>query len=202
MQEPTLSTVLTRAGAYVMVFQRQLSGIVAEERYVQDVKGPSAFTYRTNAPVSRDLISDLLLVRPATADRWIQFRDVFEVDGEPVRDRSERLMKLFVEPTLSTATQVQRIIDESARYNTNGRDLPSRGRFWIEPDTGRVLMTELITEDAAIRVVIDVSYQSEPLVGLLVPVEMHERYDLHSDGSRVAGRATYGRFRQFQVQVD
>ena len=47
---------------------------------------------------------------------------------------------------------------------------------------------------------IDVSYQSEPLLGLRVPVAMHERYRARSD--RVEGVATYGRFRQFQVRTD
>ena len=62
-------------------------------------------------------MSDLLLVKPEKADRWIQFRDVFEVDGRPIRDRNERLMKLFVEPSSSTAGQVEQIVTESARYN-------------------------------------------------------------------------------------
>ncbi len=35
-QEPALDDVLKRAGAYVVEFQRQLSGVVAEEEYVQD----------------------------------------------------------------------------------------------------------------------------------------------------------------------
>jgi hypothetical protein len=65
----------------------------------------------------RELMSDLLPVKPEKADRWIQFRDVFEVDGRPIRDRSERLMKLFVEPSSSTAGQVEQIVTESARYN-------------------------------------------------------------------------------------
>ena len=39
-QEPSLATVLERAGEYVAGFQRQLSGIVAEETYVQDVREP------------------------------------------------------------------------------------------------------------------------------------------------------------------
>ena len=39
----------------------------------------------------------------------MQFRDVFSVDGKPVRDRSERLMQLFVSPTASTASQAERI---------------------------------------------------------------------------------------------
>ena len=93
--EPTLATVMQRAGAYVLEFQRQLCGIVARERYVQKVE--SYLSHR------RELVSDLLLVRPVGADRWVQFRDVFEVDGKPVRDRNDRLTKLFLEPTESIA---------------------------------------------------------------------------------------------------
>ena len=37
-QRPPLATVMQRAAAYVAEFERQLSGIVAEERYVQDWK--------------------------------------------------------------------------------------------------------------------------------------------------------------------
>jgi hypothetical protein len=34
----------------------------------------------------------------------VQFRDVFEVDGDAVRDRSDRLTKLFLEPVAVVAT--------------------------------------------------------------------------------------------------
>src|SRR5262249_23717447 len=47
----------------------------------------------------------------------VQFRDVFEVDGNPVHDRNERLVKLFIEPTASSASQVEEIVKESSRYN-------------------------------------------------------------------------------------
>ncbi len=116
-QEPTLHDVLQRTGGYVVEFQRQLSGIVAEERYAQNVVATGNGLSRNPAVLNRVLKSDLLLVKPAGADRWIQFRDVFDVDGSPVRDRSERLMKLFVEPSTSTAKQVEKIIEESTRYN-------------------------------------------------------------------------------------
>ena len=36
-QKPALADVLERAGDYVAGFERQFSGIVAEERYVQEV---------------------------------------------------------------------------------------------------------------------------------------------------------------------
>src|SRR5438093_11273667 len=94
-QDEALSTVLTRAGEYVVAFERQLAGIVAEEHYEQLVHPPKRFNiggYPEAQPdVRRTLKSDLLLARPQGAETWIQFRDVFEVDGKPVRDRNERL---------------------------------------------------------------------------------------------------------------
>jgi hypothetical protein len=118
-EPPALDAVLARAGTYVMEFQRQLSGVVAEEQYVQDVRYPLGTGTRYNPLLARhrELKSDLLLVKPVGADRWIQFRDVFEVDGKATRDRSERLMRLFLAPNSSSASQVQRITDESSRYN-------------------------------------------------------------------------------------
>jgi hypothetical protein len=266
-EPPALDAVLARAGAYVVEFQRQLSGVVAEEQYVQDVRYPLGVGMRSNLQARhRELKSDLLLVKPVGADRWIQFRDVFEVDGKATRDRSERLMRLFLAPSSSSASQVERIAEESSRYNignlyrtvnvpvlalvvldpvnqprfafkrserrerllehgterpldlwvieyqevrkqtmirtTNGRDLSARGRFWIEPATGRVLGSELVAEDLTIRGTIDVDYGIEPAIGLLVPVSMRERYDIRRDGSRVDGEASYLKFRQFQVKVD
>jgi hypothetical protein len=269
-QEPTLDVVLARAGVYVVEFQRSLSGIVAEEHYTQDVRIPTtlgSIPRLSPAVTHRELKSDLLLVKPVGGDRWMQFRDVFEVDDKPVRDRSERLMDLFVAPSSSSASQAERILGESTRFNignvertvnvpvfalvildpanqrrfafkrvdrrnpelgrpaglasdtawvldykeverqtiirtTNGRDLPTRGRFWIEPDTGRVIASELIAEDTAILGTIDVQYQIDPSIGLVVPVEMRERYEIRRGGSRVDGVATYSRFRQFQVKVD
>lgn len=269
-QEPTLTTVLARAGAYVVEFERQLSGIVAEEQYVQHVRHPGA-TFVVG-PERRELRSDLLLVKPAGSGDWLQFRDAFEVDGRSIRDRNERMVRLFLEPPASAAAQKAAILRESARYNigtiertvntpvlslmflepanqkrfkfrrtrdgrpvaapetsaspghfrvstdvwvvqfeetqrgtmiraTHGRDLPSRGRFWIEPSTGRVLMSELVANNRVVRATIDVSYQSEPLLGLLVPIEMREWYE-GSDRERIDGVATYGKFRQFQVNVD
>jgi hypothetical protein len=267
----SLETVLERAGAYVIALQQQLSGIVAEEDYVQNVGALSGVgpTTRSGLPLvrHRELRSDLLLVRPVGADRWVQFRDVFDVDGRPVRDRSERLMKLFVSPSSSTANQAEQIAVESSRYNignlqrtvnvpvlalaileprhqsrfvfkrigkvadpqvrsaaataktvwmigyreverqtmirtTDYRDMPARGRLWIEPDTGRVLVTELVAEDLSVRGAITVGYDLEPTLQLMVPIQMQERYDLRRGPSPVTGEANYRSFRQFQVKVD
>jgi len=272
-QEPSLETVLTRAAAYVSALHEQLSGIVAEESYVQEARNRSGSHLARNptSPHRVRLKSDLLLVRPAGSERYVEFRDVFEVNGSAVRDRADRLSRLFLDPQ-GNANQVRAIIDESARHNIGtiprnlntpmlalfflqtaqqprfkfkragrnqpgltglanpggratfrvttemwvvefketqrrtvirtyeGKDFPAAGRFWIDPDTGAVLMSELVMDGADVSAVIDVSYQSEPLLGFRVPIEMRERYVARYE--LVEGVATYGRFRQFQVRTD
>ena len=76
------------------------------------------------------------------------------------------------------------------------KDQPARGRFWIEPATGRVLISELTIEDRRVRATIEVSFQSKPMLGLLVPVAMRERYESRRSRTVVEGLATYGGFRQ------
>jgi hypothetical protein len=119
--QPTLDVVLARAGKYVQNYEKDFAGVVAEERYEQTSRQGGRFdqfgSIRHDTAKRRVFRSDLLLVRPEGADTWLQFRDVFEVDGRLVRDRNDRLAKLFLEPNASIAKQVQRIKDESARYN-------------------------------------------------------------------------------------
>jgi hypothetical protein len=78
----------------------------------------------------------------------------------------------------------------------------SSGRVWVEPDSGRILMTELNIETSNVESTIQVSYQSEPVVGFLVPVEMRERYVMPKRGYQLTGTATYGNFRHFMVKTD
>jgi len=259
-QGVALGEVLSRAGSYVDAFERQLTGIVAEETYVQDA-----------GSLHRELKSDFLLVHVAGDAQYVEFRDVFAVDGRPVRDRQDRLTRLFLEQSTSLTAELRAIVEESARYNigsiqrtlntptlplmflrtdnqhgaafkftndttpdlarrepsssdfariapgttviafqehdrntlirtTGNRDLPSRGRFWIDPVTGRVLMSELLAERAQLSGEIDVRYQLEPSLELMVPAEMRERYNTFGRPT-VTGRATYDHFRRFQIQT-
>ena len=114
--EGDVATVLTRVAAYVEEFDRQLAGVVLEEQYDQRVL-PGSMSSRRSAGYGRRLRSDLLMVRLADEDRWVQFRDVFEVDGRAVRDRNERLARLFLSPSASALDQAEAIALESARYN-------------------------------------------------------------------------------------
>lgn len=119
---PELDQVLVRAAAYVAEYQLKLRGLVAEETYAQNVTNNlmqrSATVGRTRiSREGRQLKSDLLLVKLGDDDWWLQFRDVFEVDRQPIRDRDQRLYKLFVDGKANAKAMADSIQAESARYN-------------------------------------------------------------------------------------
>ena len=64
-----------------------------------------------------------------------------------------------------------------------------------------MLQTELISEDTDLRAEINVTYKAEPGLDLLVPGEMREIYVIRRNDTRIDGRATYGKFRQFTVST-
>jgi hypothetical protein len=84
----------------------------------------------------------------------------------------------------------------------NRRDLRAQGRFWIDPDTGAVMRSEMIvggTRRVSARATITVTYRHEPALGFRVPIEMLERYEdlRHRKDDVVVARATYSEFRPF-----
>jgi hypothetical protein len=115
-QVPELGDVITRVHAHVLTFESQLAAVVAEETYVQTVDTGGA------ASRSRTLRSDYALTRVGGRSEAVGYRDTFEVDGRPVRDREERLQRLL---TSGASDQAARIADENARFNLAG-DLLSR----------------------------------------------------------------------------
>lgn len=284
--EPTLQQVLARAAAYVASFEARLSGLTGEEVYLQDARSSNKRGCPPGTPAGTDqatlrcgsslvnamrteLHSHLLLVRTGPS-MYLQYRDVYEVDGRTVGDRAERFTRLFNQPSASADEQKRRILEESARFNigdvyremnvpllaleflseknqwrfsfkrtknaaarigepdetppgtfrastdvwvveyeeresrtiirtVDGHDMKSHGRLWIEADTGRVMMTELMTNGAGLEASVRVSFRSEPLLGLQVPVEMRERYKARK-GALIDAVATYGKFQPFPVK--
>jgi hypothetical protein len=130
--ESDLDQLLARATWYAIDFVNKLSQVVAEERYVQDssvalatvplpVIGGRGGSPLNSAPRGtskhRELRADFLIVK-SSQQMWSPFRDVFEVDRIPVRDREERLAKLFLSNKAdSTDENARAIAEESARYN-------------------------------------------------------------------------------------
>jgi hypothetical protein len=109
-QDAGVSDLVSRASRYVEEYERQLSAVVCEERQTQRVVKSDGSTGKM-----RQLVSDLLMVR--TGDSTQAFRDVIAVDGKPVRNRQERLRKLFLSEPDGRMKQAQAIARESARYN-------------------------------------------------------------------------------------
>jgi hypothetical protein len=254
-QTPTADDLVTRASGYVEVFIGRFSNVVAEERYLQENTTGST----SRAGQRRELKSDFLLILPPDSALWIPFRDVFEVDGRPVRDREERLTKILLQPTSSALERANQIAQESARYNLDAqvkrtinnpllalafiqgdnrrrfryeierrdaaegsdvwivasreqsrptlirgafdKDLPAKGRYWIDGGSGRVIRTEVVFEDPSISATLTTDFRRDDRFGIDVPVSMRELYRL-TGGREVTGIATYGRFRRFGVSTE
>ncbi len=109
-----LEALLVKVCGYLDGFVRDFSNVVAEEEYRQHLALNNMSAGAGNHMVVR---SDVLLVRTGGRDGWVPFRDVFEVNGNPVRDREERLRKLFLENPGGAMAEGLRITEESARYN-------------------------------------------------------------------------------------
>ena len=96
-------------------FSRDVAGVVCEENYLQEVHVRTA----TFSPVpgrTRQLRSDVIIMADS-GHGWVEFRDVFEVNKKPVRDRDDRLAKLFAQPSADAAEQARRVVTEGARFN-------------------------------------------------------------------------------------
>jgi len=111
-QPPSLDVLLAQAADNVAEFSDAFSNVVAEEHYTQQVTGAAA-----TRVARRVLRSDVLLLKVGGPLEWRPYRDVFEVDGAPVRDRDDRLVALFQRPSASAFEQALRIARESARFN-------------------------------------------------------------------------------------
>ena len=249
---PALPFVLTNAGAYVTLFVKVFANVVAEERYLQTTE-----TGRSSRPAvpRRESTSDFLLVTlPGGSREW--YRDTFDVNGSPIRDRQQRLVAIFTKPDTSGLARANAILKESATYNigvdrninlptlglevlrpdmqrrfhfsggsidrtlgapayvvaftetahpsiiqgSNGADLLTQGRVWVDVKTGYVLKTELALDDINVSGTIAMTYRLDPSFGVAVPVEMKEDYT-EADGRRTAAPATSSRFRQFNVDA-
>jgi len=109
-------TVLMKASNYLAGYVKALSSVVSEERFDQLLtRKRDALT--GGLTLTRTLLSDYLLVAVSGSSEWMAFRDVYSVDGTTIRDRSDRLLKLFVEAPPDAYTQALRIRKESSRYN-------------------------------------------------------------------------------------
>jgi hypothetical protein len=129
---PELDAALAAAAQYVDAYEHRISAVGAQEDYEQAVQlagtalatidprarfgrgGPPVMATSTTA--SRKTRATIMTISLG-ARGWVSFRDVFELDGHPVRDRIERLSRILQHVNPDSLEQARGIADESARYN-------------------------------------------------------------------------------------
>lgn len=150
--DQALAGLLGSAAAYVRTYEERFSLLVAEERYVQEIRRPDnnpvagnltrnnpGGGFASNGGVRKRAVlrSDFLLVRLGNGAGWMPFRDTFEVNGDKVNDRSNRLSTLFIEPTDESFGIAARIMADSTRYNlgsmTRTVNIPTLALMFLHP---------------------------------------------------------------------
>jgi hypothetical protein len=126
-QDNKTEELMAKSAAYVAQFVDQFSNVVAEETLVQETTVPRR---------KRTMRSDFLLVRYPGDTQWQAFRDVAEVDGKPVRDKEERLTRLFLEPPANAFRRARELQGSGCPIQ------PARHRFTQQPADGRRVSAE------------------------------------------------------------
>ena len=117
-QSPSLEDLLDLAETTVRKSTAALSNVVASEQYTQSGMVLSGGRW---APGKKFLKSDVLLVRyPGSDTDWMFFRDVLSVDGKPLEQTSERLVRLFINPPADVGDQMNAIATESLVHHISG----------------------------------------------------------------------------------
>jgi hypothetical protein len=105
------AALIERASRYIEEYERAFAALVSEELQFQSIVGADGRVKKTREPRA-----DFLLIK--TVSDWAQvFRDIIEVDSKAVRDRDERLRKLFLENPRTAVVQANAIASESRRHN-------------------------------------------------------------------------------------
>jgi hypothetical protein len=122
-------------------------------------------------------------------------------------DRQPRFRFKRTRPSTLNGIPVSTIAFEERQRPTlirtpQGRDVVSAGIFWIDPQTGAVLRTELRAGEnmtGRLRSIILVSYARHDRFDMLLPDDMNELYV--SGRNRIEGHATYSNFRRFETEI-
>jgi hypothetical protein len=139
---------------YVMNYEQQFALLVSEEHYVQELQrppNPGDNLSRSNpgggmraggAMNIQNIKSDFVLVQLGMdGEGWMPFRDAFEVKGKKLRNREDRLLKLFLENDKDA-------FDKAARFNeaTTKHHLGNVARTINIPTLGMMLLHPRVNE--------------------------------------------------------
>ena len=100
------------AARYVTDYQEQLTAVVADEAYTQEVR--AQVPEQRGAPRSRSIRSEMFFMFAPFEHQWMAIRDVAEVDGVAVVDRPDLRAWLQTLPATHVAASFKRT---NSRYN-------------------------------------------------------------------------------------
>jgi hypothetical protein len=144
------TTIIGSAMRYVMAYEQKFAMLAADETSVQELQRPPnpgdnlsrsnpGGGMRAGGAMTRLLIkSDFLLVQlGGDGEGWMPFRDAFEVKGAKVRDRDDRLLKLFQANDKERFEKAARISDDTARHNLGNVartiNIPTLAMMFLHP---------------------------------------------------------------------
>ena len=104
--------IAERAAAYVADYQRQLTAIVADEQYVQNIG--NQVPPDPDAPRSRSTTGEVFFIFTAPSRGWMAIRDVQTVDGTAAPERTNVREILRTLPVTQVGEQMA---SYNARYN-------------------------------------------------------------------------------------
>ena len=134
-----LAKLLSAVAQYVERYEPQLSSMVAEEDYHQTIR-------RWREREEQRTISDFLFLKLPGSVNWVGFRDVYSVDGEPVREREDRFHEILQRGG-DVARQAADLALESARFNigsvVRSINVPTLVLGWLARDAQERFAFEL-----------------------------------------------------------
>ena len=143
-------TVLSSAMRYVMNYEQQFALLVSEEHYLQELQrppNPGDNLSRSNpgggmraggAMNIQSIKSDFVLVQLGMdGEGWMPFRDAFEVKGKKLRNREDRLLKLFLENDKNAFDKAARLNEASTKHHLGNVartiNIPTLGMMLLHP---------------------------------------------------------------------
>jgi hypothetical protein len=144
------TTIIGSAMRYVMAYEQQFALLAAEETSVQELQRPTnpgdnlsqrnpGGGMRAGGAVGRVVIkSDFLLVQlGGDGEGWMPFRDAFEVRGKKVRERDDRLVRLFQGDDTERFEKAARLSEATASNNlgnvARSINIPTLAMMFLHP---------------------------------------------------------------------
>jgi hypothetical protein len=144
------TTVLASAMRYTTNYEQRFALLAADEHYVQELQrppNPGTNLSRSNpgggmqggGAISQQVIkSDYLLVQLGLdGEGWMPFRDTFEVKGRKIRNRDDRLLKLFTSNDKGRFEKALKFTEDSTKHNLGNVartiNIPLLGMMLLHP---------------------------------------------------------------------